>query len=191
MTHHIIRRFLAPAALAGVAALVFTGPVLSAGGGSGGGNADSPKTMKCKRGEVVRTVTENGKKVKKCVKATSGLLPDADLYEQGRLLAKAGEYEWAIDVLSLVQNQNDPKVLNYIGYSNRKAGRLETGISYYRKALAIDPNYVLAREYLGEGYVIAGRIDLAKLELTEIGSRCGTHCEEYQDLNAAITAAVN
>ena len=50
------------------------------------------------------------------------------------------------------------------------------------KALAIDPNYVLVREYLGEGYIAAGKIGLAKAQLTEIASRCGTTCEEYQDL---------
>ena len=57
-------------------------------------------------------------------------------------------------------NKNDPHVLNYLGYSNRKAGRLDVGLSYYQKALAIDPNFVLAREYLGEGYVAAGKLDL-------------------------------
>ena len=105
-------------------------------------------------------------------------------------MAKAGQYEWALQVLAAIENQNDPRVLNYTGYSNRKAGRLEIGITYYRKALAIDPNFVLAREYLGEGYVAAGRIDLAKLELNEIKNRAGTGSEEYQDLSKAITTGV-
>ncbi len=105
-------------------------------------------------------------------------------------MAKAGHYEWALQVLAAIQNQNDPRVLNYTGYSNRKAGRLEIGITYYRKALAIDPNFVLAREYLGEGYVAAGRIDLAKLELNEIKTRAGTASEEYQDLSKAIATGV-
>ena len=91
-----------------------------------------------------------------------------------------------MQVLAAIENQNDPRVLNYTGYSNRKAGRLEIGITYYRKALAIDPNFVLAREYLGEGYVAAGRIDLAKLELNEIKTRAGAGSEEYRDLAKAI-----
>ncbi len=74
--------------------------------------------------------------------------------------------------------------------NNRKAGRLEIGITYYRKALAINPDFVLAREYLGEGYVAAGRIDLAKLELNEIKNRAGASSEEYQDLSKAITTGV-
>ena len=157
---------------------------LSVAAGSGGG--EPVEAPKCKKGEVLKKVGN----VKKCVKVESGILPDEDLYQQGRALAKAGEYEWALQVLAAIENQNDPRVLNYTGYSNRKAGRLEIGITYYRKALAIDPNFVLAREYLGEGYVAAGRIDLAKLELNEIKARAGTGSEEYRDLAKAIDTGV-
>ena len=153
--------------------------------GDGNDNTDaSPANQKCKKSEVW------DKKAKKCVKKESGILSDEDLYQQGRALAKQGHYDWALDVLAVIQNQNDPRVLNYTGYSHRKAGRLEIGITYYNKALAIDPNFVLAREYLGEGYVAAGRKELAQLQLNEIASRCGTTCEEYKDLAAAI-ATIN
>jgi Tfp pilus assembly protein PilF len=67
---------------------------------------------------------------------------------------------------------------------------LDTGVAYYKRALKINPNFVLAREYLGEGYVAAGKIELAQLELTEIGSRCGVQCEEYIALQKVITSAV-
>ena len=157
----------------------------AAGGGTSGGAAEP--VLKCKKGEVLKKVGN----VKKCVKVESGILPDEDLYQQGRLLAKAGQYDWALQVLAAIQNQNDPRVLNYTGYSNRKAGRLEIGITYYRKALTIDPNFVLAREYLGEGYVAAGRLDLARLELNEIRNRAGTGSEEYQDLSKAIATGVD
>ena len=145
--------------------------------------ATSPTKKDCKAGEVW------DKKNKKCVKAGAGVLPDEELYEQGRALAMEGQYDWALAVLASIKNQDDPKVLNYIGYSHRKAGRIDEGIAHYQKALAIDPNFVLAREYLGEGYVASGRIDLAKLELTEIEARCGTTCEEYVDLAEAIAEA--
>ena len=158
------------------------GPVLAMGDNSG---TTDTSAKKCKKGEVW------DKSKKKCMKATSGVLPDEDLYQQGRALAKAGEYDWALTVLAAVSNQNDPRVLNYIGYSYRKSGQIDKGISYYQKALAIDPNYVLVREYLGEGYVAAGRVDLAKLQLTEIANRCGTTCEEYQELAEHIETGVN
>ena len=157
-------------------------PAFAAGGNDGNSDA-APTAQSCKKGEVW------DKKKKKCVKAQSGVLTDEELYQQGRALAKQGHYDWALDVLATIQNQDDPRVLNYTGYSHRKAGRLDIGITYYRKALAINPNFVLAREYLGEGYVAAGRIDLARAELSEIATRCGTSCEEYVDLAKAIDAA--
>ena len=124
------------------------------------------------------------------MKVAAGVLPDEELYLQGRALAKSGKYDWALQVLAAVQNQNDPRVLNMTGYSNRKAGRFEVGIAYYQKALAIDPNFVLAREYLGEGYVTVGKIDLAQIQLAEIKNRAGVGSEEYKDLSKAIATGV-
>jgi tetratricopeptide (TPR) repeat protein len=174
-------RTIVSLALAAVFGLSVSGMALAAGSGSG----TAPTAKDCKTGQVW------DKKHKKCVKAAAGVVPDQELYEQGSALAKDGHYEWALQVLAAIGNQNDPKVLNYTGYSHRKAGRLDLGITYYQKALAIDPNFVLAREYLGEGYVAAGRVDLAKLELSEIATRCGTQCEEYKDLAEAIGTAAN
>lgn len=165
-------------------------PAFAAGESSKSTTAPAPKTaLKCKTGEVVKKVKIQGVMKDSCVKVKAGILPDEDLYQQGRQLAKDGQYEWALQVLATIQNQNDPRVLNYTGYSNRKAGRIDVGITYYKKALAINPNFVLAREYLGEGYVAAGRIDLAMVELNEIKTRAGVQSEEYKDLLEAITSA--
>jgi Flp pilus assembly protein TadD len=142
----------------------------------------SPKKIKCKRGETAKLMNRAGKSKWTCVKLKAEVLPDAELYAQARLLADEGEYEWALDHLRLISNQNDAEVLNYTGYANRKAGRLETGISYYQQALAIDPNYVQAREYLGEAYVLAGFSNLATEQLNEIAKRCGIDCETYTAL---------
>ena len=158
-------------------------------GGSGSGGNSNP-VLQCKKGEVVKKVTVNGVSKKICVPVASGILPDEELYQQGRSLAKAGKYEEALLVLAAIGNQNDPRVLNYTGYSNRKAGRIEVGITYYRKALAIDPNFVLAREYLGEGYVAAGKIELAQVELDEIKVRAGVNSEEYKDLAKSIATGL-
>ena len=166
-------------------------PAFAAGGGSSAPAQPAGEVKKCKTGEVVKRVKRLGFWVKKCVPIESGILPDDELYEQGRQLAKAGEYDKALVVLAAIKNQNDPHVLNYTGYSHRKSGRLEIGITYYRKALAIDPNFVLAREYLGEGYVSAGRIDLAQIELNEIKARAGANSEEYKDLAKVIETATN
>jgi tetratricopeptide (TPR) repeat protein len=159
-------------------------PVFAQGGGGSGGQGDGEPVKKCKKKEVLDLTT------KKCVKVSYGILPDEELYRQGSALAQAGEYDWALTVLAAIRNQNDPSVLNYTGYSHRKSGRLDEAIGYYRKALAINPDFVLAREYLGEGYVAGGRIDLAKVELSEIAKRCGTTCEEYQELAEHIERGI-
>ena len=146
----------------------------------------APTQLHCKTGEVVKTVKVNGVNVKKCVKATAGIIPDDELYAQGYLLAKTGEYDWALSAFNAMTNKQTPEILTMIGYSNRKAGRLEIAVSYYDQALAMQPDYVKAREYLGEGYVAAGRVDLAKVQLAEIAKRAGTTSEEYIDLAKAI-----
>jgi tetratricopeptide (TPR) repeat protein len=117
-----------------------------------------------------------------CVKLKADVLPDAELYQQARLLANEGEYEWALDHLRLIKVQQNAEVLNYTGYANRKAGRLETGIAYYHQALALNPDYIQAREYLGEAYVLAGFDDLAKQQLQEIQNRSGASSLSYVTL---------
>ena len=51
----------------------------------------------------------------------------------------------------------------------------------------MDPNYAQVREYLGEAYVIQGKLDLARDQLQTIAKICGSdECEEYEDLEDAI-----
>jgi tetratricopeptide (TPR) repeat protein len=162
-------------------ALSITGAVgpafANASGGSGSGGSGT-STPSCKPGYVYDTNKQT------CVKASS--LNDDQLYQQGRDLALDGRYEEALGVLAAVRNQNDSKVLTMIGYSHRKLGRFDKGMDYYQQALAIDPNNADTREYLGEAYVETGRMDLAKAELANVEALCGTECEQYQDLAAAI-----
>ena len=138
------------------------------------------KSKKCPSG------TAWSKQERKCVAQKSGLLSDEDLARAGRQLALDGHYQDAIKVLELAANENDPAVLTYLGYSHRKLGNIDLGISLYKKALAIDPENVDTREYLGEGYVSKGELDLAWLELVEIEKRCGTTCVEYQAVETAL-----
>jgi hypothetical protein len=105
-------------------------------------------------------------------------------------LAKDGRYEEALALLDTLKQQNTAKALNYRGYATRKLGRTDEGISYYLQSVKLDPQYAQVREYLGEAYVIKGRVDLAQEQLQQIKSICGTGCEEYQDLAEAIDDSV-
>lgn len=150
-------------------------PALADGGGGGGSGGDG--TVKCREG---MTYDKNSQR---CVHAS--LLDDGQLYEQGRALALAGNYENALDALRAVRKP-DAMTITMIGYSKRKMGRVEEGIADYFRALAIEPDNIHTREYLGEGYVALDRIDLAKAELVRIEAVCGRDCEQYRDLAAAI-----
>ena len=125
----------------------------------------------------------------KCLVRRSDVLPDAEMTEYAYALAKADRYQEAIDVLDLLDNPNTPRALNYRGYATRKLGRTDEGIGYYLKSIALDPNYPQVREYLGEAYVIEGKYDLAKAQLSTIEKLCSKDCEYYEDLADALTEA--
>lgn len=141
---------------------------------------DRKPAKKCPSGKVWSD------RQKKCVTPGSGSLSDEDLARAGAQLAKDGNYRDAIRILELAANKDDPVVLTYLGYSHRKLGDVDLGIAFYKKALDIDPDNIDTREYLGEGYVTKGELDLAWLELVEIEKRCGTTCEEYQALEKVL-----
>jgi tetratricopeptide (TPR) repeat protein len=160
----------------------------SGGGGSGGNSGGSSRGGQadvriCKKGYVYF------KKTGKCVVKESMLLPDSELIAQGWALAHRGEFDAARLLFSSTADRNIPEVLNGLGYTSRKLGEFAIAIDYYSKAIALEPDYAEAREYLGEGYVTMGKIDLAKEQLAEIRRICGTGCEEYADLSEAIDTA--
>jgi tetratricopeptide (TPR) repeat protein len=122
---------------------------------------------------------------RKCVKTSK--LDDKQLIEQGRQLAVSGHYGKAIEILKAVANNKDPLALTYLGYSYRKSGQIKHGMALYKQALSIDPDSIVTREYLGEGYAETGKINLARLELVKVEKLCGNvSCEEYRDLAEAI-----
>ncbi len=137
--------------------------------------------------EACKKYAEGSSKWNKCIKRHAANFRDQDKYWAGVVMAKAGGYDDALDMLNGIQAKDDARVLTMIGYSIRKSGRTGEGIAFYHKALALDPNYVEAREYLGEGYLQQGALDKAKDQLVEIALRCGTTCETYAVLAKQIS----
>ena len=167
-----------------------------AGGGGGGGGINRPVQQEPYRAQAPAddlTTCAPGlvwsTKKHKCLQRHSSVLPDAEMTEYAYALAKADRYQEALDVLDILQNPNTPRALNYRGYATRKLGRTDEGISYYLKSVALDPAYPQVREYLGEAYVIQGKFDLAKDQLTTIEKLCGKGCEYYQDLSETLEQA--
>ena len=80
-------------------------------------------------------------------------------------------------------DRNNPDILNYLGFTLRKTGKLKEAEKYYLAGLKIKPNHNGINEYLGELYVKTGRMELAK-ERLEILKNC--NCEEYGELKEVI-----
>jgi tetratricopeptide (TPR) repeat protein len=80
-------------------------------------------------------------------------------------------------------DRNNPDVLNYLGFTLRKTGKLEDAEKYYLAGLKINPKHNGINEYLGELYVNTGRLDLARERLAVL-KNC--NCEEYSELKEVI-----
>lgn len=164
--------------LAGAVSLSMAGGAFAAGGG---GDTTS-STKKCDAGMVY------DKKKKKCVDAERA--PDDALFEAAVNAAYGGQYQTTIDLLSFADNQDDPRILNYLGFAHRKLGLTADASGYYQKALSIDPDYNLARSYYGQGMIVDGNVDGAKVQLAEIRNRGGEGTWAYVMLENAIASGV-
>jgi tetratricopeptide (TPR) repeat protein len=113
-----------------------------------------------------------------------------EAYAKGKALV-AGK-DWANAILALEEadkaQPNNADTNNLLGYSNRKLGKLEVSLAYYKKALAVDPKHLGAHEYLGELYLMMKDPTKAKAELATLSTLCGTKCEQFLDLKKAIAA---
>ena len=140
----------------------FLQPSFGAGSSSDGGNSktDYEKAVK---------FVEQGKK-----------------YDEKGKTDKAQKRYKKAQKLLLKSNKEIPgkaDTLNYLGFTTRKLGDFETGEKYYLEGLAIKPDHVGINEYLGELYVVTGRINLAK-ERLDVLKNC--NCEEFEELKEII-----
>jgi tetratricopeptide (TPR) repeat protein len=161
-----------------------TAPTPGSGSTNSNGAQKSPDparqaTPDCPKGYVLK----NGA----CTQASSGVLPDDQLYTKGRALALSGYYAEALPILEAIKRTDNSMVYTMRGFTLRKLGRYQEGVAFYDKAFAIDPNNVNTHEYMGEYYVEIGKIDLARTELAKVEKLCGgSDCEQYEDLAEAI-----
>jgi tetratricopeptide (TPR) repeat protein len=96
------------------------------------------------------------------------------------------DYAAAISQLKSLGHDDHPDVANLIGYSYRKLGDYEQSQVWYERALQADPNHVLTWQYYGLWQLERGNREQALYHLSRIASICGTDCEEYRSLAAAL-----
>ena len=119
-------------------------------------------------------------------KAAKQLIVKAKKLEKKDKLEKALKlYSKAYDKLMKAygKDKKNPDILNYLGFTLRKAGNFEEAEKFYLAGLEIKPDHKGINEYLGELYVKTNRIDLAKGRL-DVLKDC--KCEEYDELKELI-----
>jgi tetratricopeptide (TPR) repeat protein len=159
-------------------------PAFAAGGGGDPPSANPPPTDN-------RSGAKPSKAKKKANKQSS---IDDDAFRQGYKAAHAtiyerGDYAAAIDQLKALRHDDNAGVANLIGYSYRKLGDYKLSQTWYERALKTDPNHVLTWQYYGLWQIEQGNRDQASYHLARIAAICGTGCEEYRSLAAALEKA--
>ena len=126
-------------------------------------------------------------KIRKCIRPDRASHLDTDtLYSAVRELAYAGRYSEAQSVLAAMPDQSDDRVLTYKGFVNRKLGDLDAAMMFYAQALDKNADNLLARSYMGQGFVEDGNLDAARLQLVEIEARGGGYSWAGTSLRKAI-----
>jgi tetratricopeptide (TPR) repeat protein len=117
---------------------------------------------------------------------------DAPDLTKVRAAIDAKKYDAALaDLKVLVVTYQQPDVYSLMGFALRKTGDRPQAMTYYRKALDLDPEHKGALEYQGELYVELGQIDKAKENLARLDHLCRSGCEEEDDLKADIEHATH
>lgn len=168
------------AVLAGAVAIALAGTIVPAAA------LDDPPPRKPK----VDCTKKANKAKPQCQKShqDSGVLSDDEIYNAAYWLSRQGDYASSLALLQQVKNGDDPRVLNATGFATRKLGNVDAAFPFYERALALDPNYTRAREYLGEAHLSKGNLTAARAQLDEIAKRCGTSCSGYPELAGQIEA---
>ncbi|WP_208948169.1 tetratricopeptide repeat protein [Segnochrobactrum spirostomi] len=172
MSRMRLHRPIATRAAGALLALAMAATAASAAGGGGGGTSGGGS---------------GGSTPDRMVAVPGGLPTSPQTYAKAVALIKAGHYQQGYDLLA-ASGMQDADTLNYMGYASRKLGHLKAAETYYKRALAVNPNHIGALEYYGEALVKMGRIDQAKRNLARLETLCGMNCEEYHDLAHAIAS---
>ena len=122
---------------------------------------------------------------------TSDSTPSADLpdsYKDAKEMVEDEEYNDAIPLLE--QSIKDKggefaDALNMLGYSYRKSGDMTKALDYYNRALALEPKYLGANEYMGELYLEMKDLPHSEERLAVLKTAC-SDCDELEDLEKAI-----
>jgi len=116
--------------------------------------------------------------------------PQPPTLNKVRAAIKVRNYDAALaDLRTMEATTKTADVYNLMGFCLRKKGERPQAMTYYNKALDLDPNHKGALEYQGELFVELGQLPQAKANLAKLAKLCPGGCEEREDLEAAIAKA--
>ena len=134
--------------------------------------------------------TTTTRSIQKSKKDKQSFLDDSSFIEGYRAanatIYERNDYGSAIAQLRALGHDDFANVANLIGYSYRKLGDYGQSQIWYRRALKSDPNHVLTWQYYGLWQIEQGNREQAQYHLARIAEICGTACEEYRSLAAAL-----
>jgi tetratricopeptide (TPR) repeat protein len=180
------------------AAALLGSAAFAAGGGGGGGGGGSVSSTDPYAGAYSDQKPQPTYPKRSGTKATQkGKKPDNQssigdpAFAAGYRVAydtiyERNDYSAAIAQLKALGHDDHPNVANLIGYSYRKLGDYRQSQVWYERALKADPNYVLTWQYYGLWQLEQGNREQAMYHLSRIAAICGTDCEEYKSLAAAL-----
>jgi tetratricopeptide (TPR) repeat protein len=110
-------------------------------------------------------------------------------FAAGKKALAAADWNAAIAALKLaaLRDPDNADIQNYIGYAYLRLRQLEPAFAYFRQALAFNPRHRGAHEHMGDAYLAMGNLVRAKEHLADLARICLLPCEEYRDLEKAIT----
>ena len=129
--------------------------------------------------------SSNGNEANLYKEAKKFILKSKKLEKKDKVEKALKLYSKAYDKLlkAYDKDKKNPDILNYLGFTLRKAGNLEEAEKFYLVGLEIKPDHRGINEYLGELYIKTNRIELAKKRL-EVLKDC--KCEEFEELKELI-----
>ncbi|MFC3099299.1 tetratricopeptide repeat protein [Altererythrobacter lauratis] len=110
------------------------------------------------------------------------------LQTEGRALLDAGDAQGAIDAFEAALAIDPAYGALYIDLADasRSVGLPGKAIMYYRRALARDPDNLIALAGEGEALAEKGALESARENLSRLEALCGADCPETVALSAAI-----
>jgi Flp pilus assembly protein TadD len=106
----------------------------------------------------------------------------------GKKALEDKDYKVAVEKFkkALEADKFNADIHNYLGFSYRNAGDMESAFKHYKRALSLEPGHKGANEYIGEAYLMTNDLAKAEEHLTKLRTICVTGCNELNLLKEKI-----